>query len=176
MLTAASGLLSQVAAGQTLTGTLIGTARDEQDAAIPGGQVRIASSALLGGSRTLLTSEGGQFRFPNLAPGSYTLDIEMPEFTSYHEKDIRISASSTLERTVVLRVKGVAESIVVEGTGSRTEARDSGFETHFGQEYLKEIPTRRYSMFDLIRAAPGVTHVAVQRHGQYNVVVRLRSQ
>jgi hypothetical protein len=105
----------------------------------------------------MLTSEGGQFRFPNLAPGSYTLDIDMPGFASYHEEDIRIGASSTLERTVVLKVKGVAESIVVEGTGSRTEARDSGFETHFGQEYLKEIPTRRYSMFDLIRAAPGVS-------------------
>src|SRR4029078_3304903 len=56
-----------------------------------------------------------------------------------------------------LRVKGVRESIVVKGTGSRTEARDSGFETRFGVEYLREIPTRRYSMFDLIRAAPGVS-------------------
>src|SRR5215831_7208238 len=157
ILAAASVLLSQVAAAQTLTGTLIGTVKDQQGATIPGGQVRITSPALIGGPRTMLTSEGGQFRFPNLAPGSYTLDIEMPGFASWHEEDIRIGASSTLERTVVMKVKGVAESIVVEGAGSRTEARDSGFETHFGQEYLKEIPMRRYSMFDLIRAAPGVS-------------------
>jgi hypothetical protein len=154
---AACVLFSLVAAAQTLTGTLIGTARDEQDAAVPGGQVRITSPALIGGPRIMLTSEAGQFRFPNLAPGSYTLDIETPGFGSYHEEDIRIGASTTLERTVVLKVKGVAESIVVEGAGSRLEARDSGFETHFGPEYLRAIPTRRYSMFDLIRAAPGVS-------------------
>jgi hypothetical protein len=154
---AACILLSFVAAAQTLTGTLIGTARDEQGAAIAGAQVRLTSPALIGGRRIMLTSEAGQFRFPNLAPGSYTLDVEMSGFATYHEEAIGIGASATLERTVVLKVKGVAESIVVQGSGSRLEARDSGFETHFGPEYLRSIPTRRYSMFDLIRAAPGVS-------------------
>ncbi len=70
-------LLPHMAAGQTLTGTLIGTARDEQGAAIPSGQVRISSSALIGGPRIMLTSEGGQFRFPSLPPGPYMLDIEV---------------------------------------------------------------------------------------------------
>jgi len=157
ILAAASVLLSQLAAAQALTGTLIGTARDQQGAVVPGGQVRITSPALIGGPRIMLTSEGGQFRFPNLAPGSYTLDIDMPGFASYHEEDIRIGAGATLERTVVLNVAGVAESIVVEGSGSRIEARSGGFETRFGQDYIGTIPTRRYSMFDLIRAAPGIS-------------------
>ena len=52
---------------------------------------------------------------------------------------------------------GVAESIVVEGSGSRVEARGSGFETRFKAEEFKEIPTRRFSMFDFIRAAPGMS-------------------
>ena len=43
--------------------------------------------------------------------------------------------------------------------GSRLaiEARGSGFETRFGPEDLKTIPVRRFSMFDFIRAAPGVS-------------------
>jgi TonB dependent receptor/Carboxypeptidase regulatory-like domain len=154
---AACVLLPQAASAQGLTGTLIGTVRDQQGATVPGSQVRVTSPALIGGPRTMPTSEGGEFRFPNLAPGLYRLDIETPGFASYHEEDIRIGAAATLERTVVLKVAAVAESIVVEGTGSRAEARDSGFETRFGVEYLREIPTRRYSMFDLIRAAPGVS-------------------
>src|SRR5215470_14972493 len=68
ILAAATVLLSQLAAAQALTGTLIGTARDEQGAVVPGGQVRITSAALIGGPRIMPTSEGGQFRFPNLAP------------------------------------------------------------------------------------------------------------
>jgi outer membrane receptor protein involved in Fe transport len=150
-------LLPGVASAQGLTGSLIGTVKDEQGARIAGSQVRVISQALIGGPRTLPTNEAGQFRFPNLVPGSYELDIEMPGFTSYHEGDIQIGAAATLERAVVLKVAGVAESIDVQGAGSRIEARDSGFETHFGQEYLNTIPTRRYSMFDMIRAAPGVS-------------------
>ena len=119
----------------------------------------------------MLTGEGGEFRFLNLPPGPYTLDIEIPGFASSHEEDIRIGASATLERTVVLKVKGVSESIVVLESGSRLEARDSGFETHFGPEYIRAIPTRRYSMFDWIRATPGVSPTSPSSgNPQFNTV------
>src|SRR5215467_6671751 len=154
---AASALLSQVAAAQSLTGALIGTVKDEQGAVIPGALVRATSPALIGGPTTMITDETGHLRFPVLAPGSYVLDIEAPGFAPYHEQDIRIGASATIERTVVLKVAAVAESIVVQGSGSSLEARGSGFETRFGEDYLKTIPVRRYSMFDFIRAAPGVS-------------------
>src|SRR6185295_7854788 len=58
---------------------------------------------------------------------------------------------------VVLKLAGIEESLVVEGVGSRIEARGSGFETRFGPEDLRAIPVRRFSMFDFIRAAPGVS-------------------
>jgi hypothetical protein len=92
-----------------------------------------------------------------LPPGPYLLEIELPGFATYREDDVRIGAGATLERTVVLRLAGVAESITVEGSGSRIEARSSGVEARFGPEYLRSIPTRRFSMFDAIRAAPGVS-------------------
>ena len=45
--------------------------------------------------------------------------------------------------------------------GSRIEARGSGFETRFGADYIKNIPGRRFSMFDLIKVAPGVSPTSV---------------
>jgi hypothetical protein len=85
------------------------------------------------------------------------VDIELKGFARCHEEDLAIGASATLERTVVLKLEGVAESIVVEGSGSRIDARGTGFETRFGPEYLRTIPARRFSMFDAIRAAPGMS-------------------
>jgi hypothetical protein len=154
---AACVLFPRIAAAQGLTGALIGTVKDQQGAVIPGALVRVTSPALISGSATTSTNDGGQLRFPVLAPGTYVLDIDLPGFAPYHEEDIRIGAGATLERTVVLKVAAAAESIVVQESGSRIEARGSGFETRFGGEYLRTIPTRRYSMFDLIRAAPGVS-------------------
>jgi hypothetical protein len=145
------------AAAQGLTGALVGTVKDEQGAALAGALVRVSSSALIGGSLTVTTNDKGQLRFPVLTPGTYAVDIELTGFAPYHEDGLSIGAGSTLARTAVLKVAGIAESVVVEGGGSRIEARSSGFETRIGLDYLQAIPTRRFSMFDAIRTAPGVS-------------------
>ena len=157
VLIAACLLQPHTIAAQGLTGALIGTIKDSQGAVLPGAVVRVSSPAMLGGVETVTTNDRGQLRFPALPPGDYALDVEVKGFKAYHEENIRIGVAATIERTVVLNLAQVNESIVVEGTGSRMEARGSGFETRFGPEDIKSIPTRRFSMFDFIRAAPGVS-------------------
>jgi len=157
-------LLPRVAIAQGLTASLIGTVRDAQGGVLPGAVVRVNSPALIGGPATQTTNAKGQLRFPALSPGPYALDIEYPGFTTYHEDDIRLGAGATIERTVELNLAGLAESLVVEGGGSRIEARDPGFGTRFGPEDLSAIPTRRASMFDFIRAAPGISPTSPGSH------------
>ena len=150
-------MLPGISVAQGLTGALIGTVKDEQGGIVAGARVTIRSSALIGGVSSLATNERGQLRFPALPPGRYSLVIEMAGLATLQEDDILIGAGATIERTAVLRVAGIAESVLVEGAGSRIDARDSGFRTRFGPEDLKAIPTRRASMFDFIRATPGVS-------------------
>ena len=150
-------LSHSVAAAQGMTGGLIGTVKDDQGGVLANAVVRLGSPALIGGVVTLTTDERGKLRFPSLPPGVYELDITMPGFATLHEADILIGAGATIERTVALKLAGIAESVVVEGAGSRIEARNPGFGTRFGPDYIKAIPTRRASMFDWIRAAPGIS-------------------
>ena len=149
-------LQAHLATAQGLTGALIGSVRDAQGEVVSGALVRLSSRALIGGAQTLTTNETGQLRFPALPPGQYALDIEARGFSPVHE-EIRIGIGATIEKTLVLNIAGVEESLVVEGAGSRLEARGSGFETRFGPDDLKLIPVRRFSMFDFIRAAPGIS-------------------
>ena len=153
----ACAMLPRVAASQDLTGAIIGTVKDAGGGVLPGALVRVTSSSVLGGPITVTTNERGQMRFAALPPGSYDLDVELAGFAPYHEADIRIGAGATLERTPVLSLSGLAESIVVEGAGSRIDARNPGVATRFGPDDLSAIPTRRSSMFDAIRATPGVS-------------------
>ena len=150
-------LLPRVGAAQSLMGTLIGTVKDEQGLVLAGARVSITSPALIGGPAIQMTNDWGRLRFPVLPPGLYALEIEMPGFATLHDRDILIAAGSTIERTATLKLAGGEESVVVEGTGSRIEARNAGFGTRFGSEDIDGIPTRRASMFDFIRAAPGVS-------------------
>ena len=78
----------------------------------------------------------------------------------YREVDIRISAGSTIEiLTALPALAGVARSIVLyKSPGSRIDARDPWIRDPLRRpEDLKGIPTRRVSMFDFIRAAPGIS-------------------
>jgi hypothetical protein len=153
---AASLLLPGRAAAQELTGALIGTVKDDQGGVVPGAVIRLSSPALIAPT-TQTTNEKGQLRFQGLPPGLYVLDIGMQGFAPLHEEDIHIGVGATIERTAVLKPAGLAESVSVEGAGSRIEARNPGFGSRFGAEDLRAIPTRRASMFDLLRAAPGVS-------------------
>ena len=114
--------------------------RTAREASFQRAIVRVSSPALIGGPETLTTNENGQLRFPALPPGQYVLDVEAQGFSAYHEEDIRIGPGATIERTAVLNLADIEESVVVEGAGSRIEARGSGFETRFGPEDLKSIP------------------------------------
>src|SRR4029453_17510919 len=111
----------------------------------------------IGGPTTMPTNDKGQFRLQALPPGPYSVEVEAPGFSPYREENTVLGAGATLERTVVLSLSGIAESIVVQAAGSRVEARSSGFETRFDQDYIRSIPGRRFSLFDLVKATPGVS-------------------
>ena len=162
----------------SLTGTLIGTVKDAQGGVLPGAVVRVE----LAGADWRTADADDEREGAAALPGSPSRICTCSTSSSrdsraYHEEDIRIGAGATIERTAVLNVAGIAESFVVEGAGSRIEARGSGFETRFGPEDLKAIPARRFSMFDFIRAAPGVSPTSPgKRLDQQRVRVRLRHE
>ena len=71
-----------VAAGPVLaqtnpTGTISGKATDQQGLAMPGVTVTVESPALQG-TRTAITSANGDYIFPFLPPGDYTVTVASP--------------------------------------------------------------------------------------------------
>jgi Carboxypeptidase regulatory-like domain/TonB-dependent Receptor Plug Domain len=141
---------------QGLTGELVGTVKDIQGGVLVGAVVRVASPALIGGVLETTSSDKGQWRFPVLAPGTYALTVELPpKFSASREEGILVGAGASLDRSVVLNLTGVTQTITVEASSS--VERGSGLATRFGADDINTIPTRRYSMFDLIRSAPGVS-------------------
>jgi hypothetical protein len=156
-LAVASVLLPCDAPAQGLTGDLIGTVVDQQGSVLPGALVRVSSPALIGGARTATTDENGQLRFLSLPPGQYVLEIELPGFRSYREDDIPIRAGGTIDRSPVVLTVGILESVDVHAAGSRLDARNPGFWTRFGAEDFDANPMRRFSSYDPVRTAPGIS-------------------
>ena len=144
------------ASAQGLTGSLVGTVRDPNGGVIPGAVIRLASTALMGGPLEAVADGRGQWRLPVVPPGEYLLTAEAgSQFEKYQHENIRIGAGERVEVGVVLRLAGVRESVTVRSTEIRPLT--SGVETRFGPDFIRLVPTRRYSMFSLINNAPGVS-------------------
>lgn len=142
---------------QIITGDLIGTVADESGGVLPGASVRLGSSALIGGPAERVTNDKGQFRFLGLAPGAYDLEVSLSGFASHREQGLRVEVGRSLERRIALKLGGVAEAVLVTGKTPLVDTRKSGFSTNYGSEYIETVPTRRFSTFDFIKSAPGVS-------------------
>ncbi len=142
---------------QVITGSIFGTVKDESDFVLPGVSVTISSPDLPSGPASEVTNSKGQYRFPTLAPGSYSITMSLSGFADYREEGIRVGVGLHVERNVNLKLAGVAESITVTGRSPVVDTQKSGVSTNYSNEYMNNTPIRRFSMFDIIKAAPGMS-------------------
>jgi hypothetical protein len=142
---------------QSLTGALVGTVKDSQGGVLPSAVVRVTSPALMTGEARTMSDDKGHWRFPLLPPGEYALNVELPpKFAAYRQAGFKVGAGETVELPVVLPLAGVSETVTVDANVG-INSRSSGLETRFGPDYIRTVPSRRFSMFDLIRSTPGVS-------------------
>lgn len=143
--------------GQGITGTILGTVTDDQGGVLPGATVTISSEVLPGGPQVTTADASGDFRFPNLPPGDYTLQVELSGFGTYIEEGMVVRVGGTTERAVPLALATVAEMVTVTGESPVVDTRRSGVSTNFSNEYLENTPLRRFSFFDFTKSAPGMS-------------------
>src|SRR5262245_60256411 len=70
--------------------------------------------------RTHRRESGGTLRLAKEISRIYSLEVELAGFAAYHEAHIAINVQGTLERTVVLRVGAIAESVSVQAEQAST--------------------------------------------------------
>ena len=146
-----------LAVAQSLTGTLIGTVKDEQGGVLAGALVTISSPALIGGPQTQKT-DNGQARFPALPPGVYMLDVVFEGLRPYHEVGITISAGAIIEVPVELTLSKVEQAVVVDGSGSRIDSGGSWRGDQFPHRGHRRDPDATDpGPYDLVKVAPGIS-------------------
>ncbi|MEW6320849.1 MAG: TonB-dependent receptor [Acidobacteriota bacterium] len=141
---------------QRTTGALFGTVTDSSGAVLPGVTVTLTGAAVQG-TPTTVTSETGVYRFPALPPGTYTLTFELSGFTTLKRDAIPVSVGGTVQINVQLSVSTIAETITVTGEAPVVNAASAQVTTTFNREWVEIAPQRRFTFFDLINQAAGVS-------------------
>jgi hypothetical protein len=134
------------ASAQLDTGTIVGTVRDQSAAVVPGATVT-ATQESTGTAATAVTTEKGQFVFPNLKIGTYTIAAELPGFRKSVQTGIVLHVQERMEVDVRIELGNVTEEVVVRGESPllQTQTADVGYAVD--QRQVTDLPLlgRRYS-------------------------------
>lgn len=114
VLTILALMVGVAAAGlaQESTGALLGTITDQAGAVVPGATVEITSAAL-GRTLKLTTDERGEYVFPSLPPGEYTVTATRTGFAAARLAGVPLPVGRTIQVDLKLELSRVTESVSV---------------------------------------------------------------
>ncbi len=141
---------------QRTTGEIVGTVTYESNAVLPGVTVTIRGAGVPG-SPTVVTSETGSYRFPALPPGDYSLEFTLQGFATLRRDNIPVGVGAVIDLKVSLKVSTLSETVTVTGESPVVNLSSTTVSTNYNHEWVLEAPIRRFSFFDLVNSAPGVS-------------------
>ncbi|HTO77040.1 MAG TPA: TonB-dependent receptor [Thermoanaerobaculia bacterium] len=146
-------LLARLVLGQipSPTGSLYGTALDEQGKILPGVVVTLVGP---GAARTTSTDARGDFHFLQISPGSYALTLELDGFqTAAREAIVELGKNTVL--SIEMAVAGAKEFVIVGAEAPLLDNRKIETGATYDRKELDTIPTTR-DPWAIVRQVPGV--------------------
>jgi hypothetical protein len=156
------------AEAQRTTGEIVGTVTDSSGAVLPGVTVTLHGTGLPSTGVTVVTTATGAYRFPTLAPGTYSLEATLTGFSTLTRDGIVISVGATVTLPLSLALSSVQENITVTGATPVVNVTSSQVSTSYNREWVESAPVRRFSFFDLVNSAPGVSQTMSTSGGSTN--------
>ncbi len=146
-------LLSVFSFAQGTTGELHGVVKTADGQIIPGAMVTALHKS--GQKKIAMTNENGKFKLANLAPGAYTVTVELEGFKKATQKDVQVSLSKVTTLNIAMQLGTINENITVEGKAAAVDIVNSSVSTNIDKKFFDGLPKNRgYQSF--IMMAPSV--------------------
>src|SRR5438034_5139511 len=143
--------------GQTRdTAAIFGAISDSQGAAIPGASVTLNSDAT-GQVRKVTANDSGQYLFPSLPIGAYSIVVEQPAFKRYERTGILSQANENIKVDIALEGGDVNTTVSVDASASQVETRASTLKETVDRARVVELPLNGRNAADLALLATGVS-------------------
>jgi len=140
------------------SGSITGTVKDSNGGVIPQATLTVVDQSRAFRQATGATAEGN-FVFPQLPPGTYTLTAEAKGFKKSESKDIVVPVATKVGvGDIVLEVGSTNDTIVVEANAGTIQIQaDSGERSDIvTNRELREIGLNGQNVVDMMKFIPGV--------------------
>lgn len=149
------------------SGSINGQVVDEQSANVASASIRLLSR--YGLQLSASTDRNGAFRFADLAPGSYLIEVKAPGFATL-TRDVQLTRAKTEHLDLMLKVAGINNSVVVTATGTPQRVDETSKAISIID--AEQIETsRQLTLTDTLRDVPGLR---VQQQGSPGELTTLR--
>jgi len=137
---------------QSPMGTVSGRVSSADGMPLPGVTVTAASDNLQG-TRVGVTTENGDFIFPLLPPGNYSVTFELSGFQRL-SRTVGVAGTQIVPMNVTLAVAGVVETVTVVAN-AEPFTQTAQVATKFRQDLMANLPNNR-TLEAAVLMAPGV--------------------
>ena len=152
-------LLLEVAAplsAQTAMATVRGRIVDEQGAVLPG--VLVTLRALETNlTRTVTTTDVGEYFLPNLPAGTYQLQATLDGFSPARREELVLAVGQDARIDFALKVGTLEQVVTIVGEGAILETTQHTLGSVINSGQIDDLPTISRNFSDLAKLAPGVT-------------------
>ena len=134
-------LLSSAATvcAQSTLGDISGAVRDASGASIPNAEVILVNTA--SGVRSTLTSGGdGRYRFQQVQPGHYRLEVSSTGFSKTDVANLLINLDGHLTQDVTLAVGSTGEVVQVDGYSPQVNTESNSVGGVVTQDEIDKLP------------------------------------
>lgn len=155
LLSAVLTLLATSSFAQSTNARLDGSVQDQSGAVIPAAKVSVVDSKTQTRADAT-TDSSGNFVFPTLQPGLYTLTVEVQGFRTSVIRGIELSVSGTVSQIVKLEVGQAAETVAVEANALTVQTTESQVSSAVMLRDIEILPQLGRSPIALAIFQPGV--------------------
>src|SRR5258708_6432874 len=145
------------ASAQVGTTSLRGTVIDKTGAAVGGAKVTLANAAQAL-QRELMTSQTGEYEFPALAPGGYTLTVEKAGFRKFEQKSLQLQVNLPATVNITLEIGTTSEVVEVSASAVTLNTSNASLGIAFNENQVKQLPLEGRNVPDLLSLQAGVAY------------------
>jgi Carboxypeptidase regulatory-like domain len=136
------------------TADAVGVITDSSGAVVPGATVTIRSSES-GETRTVTANDQGQYRFPLMKPGEYTITAASKGLKSNITR-ITLQVGQEQEVNVTMNAQGNTTIIEVTSEAPIVQTENANLETNYNTAQVIDLPMAGGDLTTLAMTAPGI--------------------
>src|SRR5213082_2202912 len=143
---------AQGSAESSVRGNLAGSVVDSSGAVVAGAKVSITGPT---GTKTDITNQEGQFLFPLLTPGFYSIKVEKGSFKTADVKSLEVVTGKTSNVRVGMVAGQQTEVVEVIGSAITVDTTSTAVAANLTDTFYNAVPVPR-GVAGLFYASPGV--------------------